>query len=170
MVGIAQSVRALRCDHAKVRPVAMSKEKKRVYMAQWRTRRRIEVVDLAGGKCCKCGSRDQLEFDHRDREQKDRDRSRHWVYRPWPEMLLEFAKCDLLCHPCHREKTISFGEQGGGQNRIQDPRHGTAHMYRDCGCRCRDCTYAQHQYRQRLVRHSELVVAPSDWIQRRRSR
>src|SRR5690606_17652162 len=47
-----------------------------------------------------------MDFDHRDPSTKVADIS-HMVktYVPWPKVLEEIAKCDLVCVRCHRLRT-----------------------------------------------------------------
>ena len=61
------------------------------------------AVEHLGGECVKCGSVEQLEFDHvypgsKDRAISDVMASRH-------KLTEELKKCQLLCKSCHREKT-----------------------------------------------------------------
>lgn len=42
----------------------------RSYVRDWRQRRRVQLIELLGGKCVRCGSTNDLEFDHIDPETK----------------------------------------------------------------------------------------------------
>jgi 5-methylcytosine-specific restriction endonuclease McrA len=77
------------------------------------TEKRIqECLDYLGNKCVKCGSTHNLEFDHIDPKTKIENisnavRAQCWS---WKRLIIELDKCQLLCKPCHIEKTSS--EQG----------------------------------------------------------
>jgi len=64
-----------------------------------------KAVAYKGNKCMVCGYHKNyasLDFHHRDPGLKTYD----WTsmkLRPWPEILIELDKCDLLCRNCHNE-------------------------------------------------------------------
>lgn len=89
-----------------------------------------------GGRCCKCGSTESLEIDHKDPEQKVSHRIFSWAV---PRIEEELAKCQLLCKQCHIEKTND--DVHGGHNR-----HGTVYHYKK-GCRCDLCREAKRKSR-----------------------
>lgn len=125
------------------------------YMANRRKSRRQDLIALKGGKCEVCGSFDQLEFDHRDPTTKMFNLSGAYLDRAWETILLELAKCDLLCYKCHREKTVRNGEAGGGHNKDLSPlTHGTMRMYDLGACRCTPCRGAKRDYRNGRVSYS----------------
>ena len=81
----------------------------------FRTRRRLELIALAGGECIKCGYSKcsaALVFHHRDPSQKKFVLSRAGIQRSRSEVMEEFAKCDLLCANCHAE--AHHGAEGQG--------------------------------------------------------
>jgi 5-methylcytosine-specific restriction endonuclease McrA len=67
---------------------------------------------MLGGRCVRCGSTEDLEFDHIDPTTK-------WfpvgagMSRAWDVLVEEALKCQLLCPPCHREK--------GAKDRVPNP-------------------------------------------------
>ncbi|QZE11288.1 HNH endonuclease [Streptomyces phage Forrest] len=71
--------------------------------ARWERRRALAVEKL-GGMCARCGSLESLDFDHIDPQTKtmtiarasSRSESFFWE---------EVSKCQLLCKPCHIDKT-----------------------------------------------------------------
>ena len=127
----------------------------RVYMAERRKRRRQDLIALKGGKCQVCGSDERLEFDHRDRTTKLFNLSGCYLDRAWDTILTELAKCDLLCFTCHRIKTVTYGETGGGLNKDLSPlTHGTMRMYDLGSCRCDPCRGAKRDYRHGKVSYS----------------
>jgi len=86
-------------------------EEQRAYQREWMAKRRRKALALLGGKCVRCGSTEDLEFDHIDPTTKDhrlRGRLRQgfpWSWS-WTRILAELDKCQLLCEPCHERKTI----------------------------------------------------------------
>src|SRR5262245_42712881 len=78
-------------------------------------KRRAEAIQLLGGACTDCGSTEDLEFDHVNRSGKTGaigklfSRGKAWY-------LAELTKCQLLCGPCHRAKTLEEQSvaHGGG--------------------------------------------------------
>ena len=70
------------------------------YQREWVAKRRADF--FKDKKCVQCGSTERLELDHIDRETKES----HSIWS-WSEVrrLAEIAKCQVLCHECHRLKT-----------------------------------------------------------------
>jgi 5-methylcytosine-specific restriction endonuclease McrA len=73
-------------------------------------RNRLYVWNYLQDKCClTCGEDDPivLEFDHRNRRQKDATISMAIKHRKFSIERLqhELDKCDILCANCHRRKT-----------------------------------------------------------------
>jgi hypothetical protein len=101
--------------------------------ARWE-RRRKQAVEYLGGKCVKCGSEDELEFDHIDPSTKTYTvasaSSRNEVVF-WAEV----DKCQLLCKPHHVEKTtLENGvEHGGGVSGKKN-------------CKCQPCKNRKNEY------------------------
>jgi hypothetical protein len=125
-------------------------------MADRRTRRRQKLITLLGGVCVRCGAADDLDFDHVEPGSQEFRISGRGLDKPWPVILIEVAKCQLLCKPCHRVKSKECGETGGGSNKIDGPggfAHGTEPGYMRGGCRCGDCCTARHDAR---VRRGEI--------------
>ncbi len=73
------------------------------YMKKRWKKRREKAVDFLGGKCVKCSTKENLEFDHIERHTKimsiaeacSASEKIFWV---------EVQKCQLLCTSCHIEK------------------------------------------------------------------
>jgi hypothetical protein len=123
-----------------------------LYMKNRRADRYTKLIILAGGKCIKCGSTVDLEFDHRVATEKLFSISdAKCLDGPMDRILRELEKCDLLCHPCHREKTILNKETGGGYNKIEYPQHGTSVMFNRLKCRCDKCSKWKSLYRKGIV-------------------
>lgn len=112
---------------------------------------RNEALDYLGGVCVKCGTTEQLEFDHINPSTKTYNISKKWSL-PTSKHYAELDKCQLLCYTHHKEKHI------GG--------HGSHAEYKR-GCRCVLCKGVhdmyQRQYRakQKLARE-ELMVDSRD--------
>lgn len=137
------------------------------YMAQRRATRRELLLILKGSKCELCGSTDNLEFDHVVPGTQDFRLSGAGLDKAWTKILEELNKCQLLCGPCHRAKTVTKKETGGGWNKGMTmqgnkvvPVHGTANMYSTHKCNCIDCKYAKSQYRLGRISFHEQVRAP----------
>lgn len=108
--------------------------------ARWRTRR-VALIEMLGGKCVRCESADDLEFDHVAPSSK----SFHLASRPltsWPKLVAEANKCQLLCSACHRDKT-----RAEASLRVT-AEHGSVTMYMNHGCRCEACKVAVSDYRR----------------------
>lgn len=80
--------------------------KMNIYMKNRWTKRRAAAIEKLGGVCKFCGAKDFLEFDHIDKTTKTmtiaRAASRNEKFF-WEEV----SKCQLLCTPCHLEKTAA---------------------------------------------------------------
>lgn len=73
---------------------------KRKYQRKWTAARRAAFY--AGKRCEFCGSRENLELDHKDPKQKVSHRIWNWSAA---RREVEIAKCQILCEDCHKEKT-----------------------------------------------------------------
>lgn len=146
----------------------MDNEYMREYMAARRNLRRTRLIELAGGECIRCGSMDQLEFDHRDRRTRLFSLSGCYLDKSWKLILDELVKCDLLCSSCHKKKSREAGDnpggvKGRGRGSGKVPIHGTAHMYIQYACRCTNCQYARSQHRVGNINFNDRVNAPLGW-------
>ncbi len=76
-----------------------------------KARRRQEWI-VAHGPCAECGSWDELEVDHVDAGTKVS--SNVWS---WSQIRrdAELAKCQVLCHDCHKTKTYRNLEHAHGE-------------------------------------------------------
>lgn len=70
-------------------------------------KRKVELINLRGGKCEKCGyCKNVAGFDFHHRKPEDKKFQldmRHLSNQSMNVILEEFDKCDLLCANCHRE-------------------------------------------------------------------
>jgi 5-methylcytosine-specific restriction endonuclease McrA len=103
----------------------------RTYIKARRKVRRARLIELLGGQCVRCGSTDELEFDHIDPETKvfavGSDMS-----RAWDKLVEEALKCQLLCRECLVAKGIEDRPE---------PAH-SYYRYWYYGCRCATCKAA----------------------------
>jgi hypothetical protein len=128
----------------------------RQYMAKRRKNRKVQLIALLGGVCSRCNSTESLEFDHIIPGSQSFTIC-DCLDKPWSILIAEVMKCQLLCSPCHRQKSKECGETGGGHNKRTDPFiHGTARCYGYTRCRCEDCREAKRQYRNHLISSDEI--------------
>lgn len=83
----------------------MTNEYMRLYMARRYERRKQAAIEQLGGQCAHCGSKLDLEFDHIDPRTKSFSISDRLAGVAESALQAELAKCQLLCHPCHVDKT-----------------------------------------------------------------
>lgn len=80
------------------------------YMATYMKRRyharRAQAINQLGGRCVRCGATERLELDHIDRTTKTLDLGGMWSVSE-DRYRAELSKCQLLCHDCHKAKSIS---------------------------------------------------------------
>ena len=100
----------------------------REYKRQWIAARRKQWFD-ANGPCKFCGSSTRLELDHIEPSTKI-------THKVWSFAKVrrenELAKCQVLCHSCHKKKTIAATRTG-------QQTHGTTTGYFKWRCRCMEC-------------------------------
>lgn len=84
--------------------MSLSGQEKNDYQNAWMARRRADGIEMLGGRCVVCGTTERLEVDHIDRSTKTSHRIWSWS---WQRIVVELAKCQLLCHQHHFEKTLS---------------------------------------------------------------
>jgi hypothetical protein len=116
----------------------VSAKAKAVYMlARYRERRR-EAVRRLGGRCVVCGTRKNLEIDHKNSDAKSMTVGRMTMVTQ-KRFDAELKKCQLLCQKHHIEKTTR--ERGLKPARGT---HGTLSSYRYC--HCEECKEAKRMY------------------------
>ena len=109
-----------------------NKETYNRYMREYHLKRyhllRQNAVETLGGKCVNCESENDLQIDHRRKNNKAFDVGKLINYSLdlfWKEI----KKCQLLCRKCHRLKTtIESGKD------IAKGNHGTLSSRRYCNC------------------------------------
>lgn len=107
-----------------------TKEAQRLYQLEWMKKRRQAWIDSQGGACNECGSTDQLEVDHVDPATKSMQPTAIWS-RKESVRVEELAKCQVLCHDCHLDKTLAAVTWTHGRTGYSK------------GCRCEVCYNAQ---------------------------
>ena len=80
------------------------RERKREYAKAHRDERRAHCREYLGGKCVKCGTTHNLQFDHIKREGKKYTIAGR-IHQNFTILKEELDKCQLLCAPCHLDKT-----------------------------------------------------------------
>lgn len=129
------------------RVVIADREYFKVYFGKYYRDNLDSFIAHLGGKCVRCGTTENLEFDHIDPRIKSFNITNFLSYSK-EKIQLELLKCQLLCNECHKKKTYKPRE------------HGTTRMYR-IGCRCELCsganTEAMRQWRLRKVGHGRVT-------------
>jgi len=82
----------------------LNREKIREQRRGYRDKRKSYCIEYLGGKCVKCGTTHNLQFDHIKREGKKYEITRKLTYK-FDNIKEELDKCQLLCAPCHLDKT-----------------------------------------------------------------
>lgn len=112
------------------------------YIREYRTKRKILAYEMLGNKCASCGKTENLQFDHINPKDKTNEVASMFTSKI-EDFILEVKKCQLLCVPCHYEKSIKFGDYL--QNR-KEWQHGVS-GYSNHHCRCEICKSAQSKYK-----------------------
>ena len=84
----------------------LNNEKVRENNTKYRKEKRAYCREYLGGKCVVCGTTHNLQFDHIKREGKKYNIAPK-ITNKWDNLKEELDKCQLLCAPCHLEKTAS---------------------------------------------------------------
>ena len=139
-----------------------SNEYMKEYMARRRAERRAKLIELAGNKCKVCGKNDGLEFNHKNRTEKEFVLSGKALDKSWQKILDEFAKCELLCRQHHLEYTRNQWDSGelisSQKGKAKDYPHGTANRYHYQKCRCERCKMAKKIYRAGNCKGTDIVA------------
>jgi hypothetical protein len=119
------------------------------YVRRAFAKRKAAILAYLGGQCVSCGATENLECDHIDAATKSFNIVQNWCLA-WERLVVELAKCQLLCKCCHVEKTNACGEHRGPDIyvRVNAAQHGTAYMYKKYGCRCEPCKAAKAAQRR----------------------
>jgi hypothetical protein len=122
------------------------------YMAKRRADRRKGLIAWLGGVCVRCGTREDLEFDHIDPATLSFRINGPSLDKPWRVLYTEARKCQLLCRQHHWEKTLENGEvavveHGGGSSGKKN-------------CKCQPCKERKAEY-MRVYGHPSRGVIPA---------
>ena len=114
------------------------------YMLERYHRRRNEAISKLGGKCVQCSERGNLDIDHIDPHTKSFTLAQcgSASEERWQD---ELQKCQLLCKPCHRNKTL----KDRGQKSAREV-HGTLSSYRYCKCELCKAAKSEHNRKYKL--------------------
>lgn len=82
-------------------------ERQRAFQREAAAKRRAAWL-AKNGPCRECGSWNDLEVDHIDPSQKTNHRIWSWSEE---RRATELAKCQVLCGPCHKAKTVAALEK-----------------------------------------------------------
>ena len=98
--------------HKKLRKAQYDKHQKKLVESQRRIRkeRRQYLEEYLSGKCVRCGVTEKLEFDHITPVNKSYSIGANITCFSLEELILEADKCQLLCRPCHIQKSIENGD------------------------------------------------------------
>lgn len=110
------------------------------YHKKRRRARRKKFLLMLGGRCESCGSRNNLEFDHKDPSKKEFGVSR-FINSTDDFVKKEIDKCRLLCKKCHKNKTHEEWDYA-----LPPAEHGSLWMYKHYKCRCNKCKKAMSNY------------------------
>ena len=122
------------------------------YFRARREARRKKFKDLLGGRCIICGSKKNLQFDHKDPKKKE-FRISLMIDSPEQRLLNELKKCQLLCAKCHHKKTLDKQEFG------IESSHGSIWRYKKYKCRCAKCRKAMSEYNKDLRKRQLATMA-----------
>jgi hypothetical protein len=86
--------------------------------------RRTILRNRLGGKCVRCGSIENLEFDHIIKETKSFTIASSLTRFNIEKLILEVDKCQLLCRPCHITKSHEEGDWGKLSDKERENRIG----------------------------------------------
>ncbi len=116
--------------------------------------RRASILEQLGGQCKACVSKENLEIDHIDPDQKSHELAGKLSSLAKLKLEAEIEKCQLLCGDCHTEKTLV-------DNGFQRTTHGTTTMYCHHKCRCEICRTANsvrsRAYKSKRVSLTNMV-------------
>ncbi len=133
----------------RVQPITLALE----YIKARKHERRARLIAMLGGCCARCGSTDDLEFDHIDPSTK-RFNVCADLTRAWDELVEEASRCQLLCKEDHIAKSAEDRPE---------PAH-SRYRYLYWGCRCAICRAANAaaSARQRRRRLQSVGIAWDD--------
>lgn len=126
--------------------MANSNEYMKEYMRKRYAEKHALAISYLGGVCVVCGTAENLEIDHKDKNQKDFEIGKLWSYSE-EDFVVELSKCQLLCATHHKEKTSaeSSVEHGGGVSGKKN-------------CPCAKCKAKKSEYMRNYKRRKAGVA------------
>ncbi len=112
------------------------------YFRRVRIERRRVIEQMKSVPCRDCAKGFPyyaMEFHHRDHETKNFQISSSLIKTPWDKILVEVAKCDVLCKCCHRLR--SWKERPKKEQRYRSSRHLIEQLK---SVPCKDCGKCYH--------------------------
>lgn len=97
-------------------------EQMREYQNRRRDKLRQELIAMLGGKCAQCDETAGLQFDHVDPKTK-LFAIACGLDKPRQVLLDEVAKCQLLCFPHHKEKSVQEDRNRTNAKILRGERH-----------------------------------------------
>ena len=134
----------------------------REYRKAYYEKRIAKYLEYLGGKCVRCGTTFDLEFDHIDRKTKSFTITAKYDQK-WELLQPELDKCQLLCRPCHIAKSLECGDMPPLAV------HGTHAMYRHYGCRCDECRRAKSELNRSRYKERHPNAASTESGSRKRT-
>lgn len=114
------------------------------YLNDYYNNQRAFLYAELGGKCVRCGTTENLEIDHIDWRLKEQNMGRLWPAKRHNEMMLELAKCQLLCREHHKQKTA----QDLRERKLGSFTHGTLYGWMKARCTCEVCYSAKRKWHE----------------------
>lgn len=112
--------------------------------ARYHSRRELFMREM-GGVCVRCGSTENLEFDHIDRTKKSFNIAKRLHGASMKTLRDELAKCQLLCADCHAKKSDECGDQ-------RQVEHGDG-LTGKRKCKCNECAEVFRAYNREYMRN-----------------
>lgn len=88
--------------------MTMPRSYHRAYIREYYHEKRRELIKRLGGKCVECGSKINLQFDHKD-PKNSVFKIGKLLSHSNEELEIEIKKCQLLCRKCHDKKSKKEG-------------------------------------------------------------
>lgn len=103
------------------RQLAYLRKYNKKYQKERYEREKKSLIEMLGGKCSVCGSTENLEFDHIERDGKKFAITRKLHDK---SLLEELSKCQLLCNKCHKDKHYPNRYRGKLTGKLPDSKSG----------------------------------------------
>ena len=124
----------------------------REYQRKRYSQRRNAAIISLGGCCIKCGSQDDLQFDHVDPSTKSLEVGRMFSKYSQSAIDEEMEKCCLLCIGCHRSKSAIEATGQPAWNKGTRKEHGSYYGVYTLKCQCLKCSkYKEDRLSKRRV-------------------